>query len=379
MVKSRRDFLARGVELASTLPLAGLLVYNFLDSRSYYVVNSDKAVAIEKPAAIGFCSLGNEFAASLENLCRAYKDEYYVTTVEPSTCINADGEAEFCLETTSDWEEPNNVPDHSVVFGWRDQQKKFQEGCLYLSSKPIVDGSRMDQITVDKKHTSKWFQRLSSAGVFGTEIALLLGYEEIGAHFSYNGYRISLSEKVHNINTESQIRRRSFFKVSAALAGAGAAYALSQHNQRKAIEGKNELEAEIKTLLGQVNVSNSESFRRYFHTTPEKLITNTTNYANKSKEIIGNNIASSKVTAAFHNVVSAGEKYFKELERFFKTGVPNELATLTTYGHITRKLDGSSSQNKLNTSLGLVLEGLAVGGTMAAILIPAEYINSKKP
>ena len=48
MKQERRNFFARGIELASTIPLIGLLINNFMTKKKYYVVDSSQATYGEK-------------------------------------------------------------------------------------------------------------------------------------------------------------------------------------------------------------------------------------------------------------------------------------------------------------------------------------------
>ena len=54
-----------------------------------------------------------------------------------------------------------------------------------------------------------------------------------------------------------------------------------------------------------------------------------------------------------------------------------DLGFIASCGNVTKKLNEISTGQRIHASSGILLEGLAVGGTMAAILIPAEIISSR--
>lgn len=367
--ESRRNALARVMELASTLPLVGILWKNTIERRSYYEIDKSGAINVEKIEIPKFLDMTGSFLSSLENLCKEYYNEYHECHTVTSACPDGKGGVTTCTSTECNWIEPKNVPKHGVVYEWRDEQKELAEKINYLRTKPVINGESLKNIKVVKRQTGKVGQGILNVAMYGSEIALLLGYEEIAAHIQ--------DTSVEYMSTPSQITRRSFFKGIAALAGAGAAYKLGGKNKEKNEKGKDQLEKEVLTLPSMVKISNDGAFLRYFESKPEQIIKNIENYVQVSKETLGKNVRNGNVRNAFENVVLAGERAVAELKQYFKEGIPQDLGTLANFGHVTKIVDGLSAEKKSEAWEGMVLEGLALAGVMAAIIGPAEYINSK--
>lgn len=366
---NRRRFLARVVELASTLPLAGILVSNFLKSRDYYESNSSKAKLDEKSDVISpFCNMQNDFRNSLEQLYKEYKQAYYNSHIEPYPTIDPKGHVQIDMRTVWRWEEPRNVPDHRVISSWRDYQYSLFEKNNFLISSPLVDASKVRDIAIEKKQAGKIGQGVLNFGVYGAEIGLLLGYEELLAK--------ARDEKVSEMNSDKQITRRSFFKVGAALAGACAAWKVGKYNENKLERGKLKLEKEINEAWDLGDSSAESSFKNYFQIGYKDLINQVRDNAAVSKNTLAENIREERVRDSFQNVAEQAEHYVSKLEEFFSDGVPSDLGFIARCGSITKKLAQISSDEKIYASSGILLEGLAVGGIMAAVLLPAEIINN---
>ena len=67
------------------------------------------------------------------------------------------------------------------------------------------------------------------------------------------------------------------------------------------------------------------------------------------------------------------------LRTTFSEGVPEELGVQANNAIITENIVAVSNEQGSISSQGILKEGFAVGATLAAILVPAEIINSKLP
>lgn len=342
---------------------------NFLKSRDYYESNSSKAKLDEKSDVISpFCNMQNDFRNSLEQLYKGYKRAYYNSHIEPYPTIDPKGHVQIDMRTVWRWEEPRNVPDHRVISSWRDYQYSLFEKNNFLISSPLVDASKVRDIAIEKKQAGKIGQGVLNFGVYGAEIGLLLGYEELLAK--------ARDEKVSEMNSDKQITRRSFFKVGAALAGACAAWKVGKYNENKLERGKLKLEKEINEAWDLGDSSAESSFKNYFQIGYKDLINQVIDNAAVSKNTLAEDIREERVRDSFQNVAEQAEHYVSKLEEFFSDGVPSDLGFIARCGSITKKLAQISSDEKIYASSGILLEGLAVGGIMAAVLLPAEIINN---
>ena len=141
MDEGRRNFLARGLELASAVPLIYLLKENFDASRKYSQADISGALVEDKPnILVQFRDMQKDYDLLLENLVNEYRDEYYRSHTGVYTTTDSKGNIKFNTHTVWDWEEPNNVPDHSVVYSWRDNQDDFFNKIDLLVSQQLLFG-----------------------------------------------------------------------------------------------------------------------------------------------------------------------------------------------------------------------------------------------
>jgi len=214
----------------------------------------------------------------------------------------------------------------------------------------------------------KYYQKLGLDKVFGKHKkkgkninALLLGYEEL------TGLKKSSSE--------GQTNGRSLFKIGAAGLGEYIASKIYDYNKDKNELKKNEFNKKINEL--HVNLSKDGSFSRYFNDSPSMMMDEVNKVISTSQETLNNGIKSSKVQNRFQKVVEGGSDHIAELRSYFANGVPDNLADFARDGYVTQQLQSLSSSVKNRAYTGIVLEGLAVAGAMAALLVPAELISKK--
>ncbi|MFH1638402.1 MAG: twin-arginine translocation signal domain-containing protein [Candidatus Woesearchaeota archaeon] len=358
---SRREAISRIIGYGSAIPLIGLMINGILKDRDYYSVDPSKAAFIERyPIVDNFSSMQKGFKSSLSRLCDAYRDEYYKSHIEMTTSVDADGNLDTKSNIVWEWEEPGNVPKHRTIMPWKDFQDSIDKKASYLLSKPIIDGSKVKDLEVEKKSISKWGKSIATVAVCGGEIALILCYD-----------------KCLSFSTEKEVSRRGFIKFGAAAVAAGAAYGMSKFNTKRSEKGKDKLENEIKSIADLANVSDSEAFRRHFGISHGEIMSHVKDCVNTSKKTLNTKVEESSVRQAFEDVVYQGEAYSEKLQKMFKNGVPEDLAIFANYGHITQELESSSSSEGINAGLNIGLEGLVGAGAIAAVLVPAELLNAR--
>jgi len=377
----RRRLLAKGIEMAAAMPLIGVLANNFLKSRNYSQVDNSEALVYEKPDTLKqFYNLQHSFRNSLTRLYEEYDQAYYVSHLETRISTDSKGNMTTTMVTVWDWEEPRNVPNHRVISSWRDYQDQITNKTQFLVSNPLIDINKLDNLRVYDKEANKFGQAVLNIGIYGAGTGLLLGYEEILAslrHPGHFGRNMFLSDKVREMNTDKQISRRSFFKVGAAIAGVGVAYKVGKNNQEKLGQGREKLENEIEKSNSFGDVNPDTAFQSYFMATPNSLINKAENCVNTLKSTLLSRVKNKRVRGAFEGVVRQGEQYAQSLRQYFADGVPFELGFISKCAKTTNAIEDISSEQRTGAGCGILLEGLAAGGVMAAILVPAEIINNK--
>ncbi|MBS3085095.1 hypothetical protein J4225_00205 [Candidatus Pacearchaeota archaeon] len=382
---SRRTFTTKTIELVATLPLIGVVVDNFIKSRIYYEADISKATFVNNKESVKqFANIQEDFDKTLAQLISSYKKEYYKSHIQTYPSLDSQGNVTIKNRIVWDWEEPKSIPDHKVIYSWQNQQSDLASRAHFLISQPLVDKNKLEVITIDKKESNRTLQAVLSIVIYGAEIGLLLGYEEIIAtvkyYESYQHRCISLSEKVEEMNTADQINRRNFFKIFAAFTAAGVAEKIRGYNAKRLEEGKSKLETTLeneKAIVARNKTHKDKYFQRYFQTNPKELIKNVNEEVFVAKEALEKGVKDVNVRNSFQSFVTKAEDYAKNLEEFFSNGVPQELELISECEHITRTLNKVTSQQKNYATTSVLLESLAVGGTLAAVLIPAEIINSK--
>ena len=238
----------------------------------------------------------------------------------------------------------------------------------YLT-KPLIDKRSLEKVSVSEKNLGRISQGLANIFIYGGEIGLLLGYEELFACIN--------NRHVKETNSERQIKRRSFLKIIGALVGGGAAYLIGKHNSEVVEESRGDLERELENINSLANISPKEAFKRYFSEMPETVISRVGGYKMIIVNTLNKNVREDNVRETFRKLEEISRNYHNYLCDIFQQIIPEELAELTNFGYITQKLKDISGKKKMRAELGIFLEGTAVAGAMAAVLVPGECINKK--
>jgi len=377
--RSRRRFVSRGLELLSAVPLVWLLGKNFNNNRAYYAVNASRALMDERPEVVQeFAGIHEGFQGSLDRLASAYGDAYHNSELEYGTWLGMDGEMKSGMRSVTKWREPEDVPKNDVVSGWKGDQDKLAERAGHLVSGEIIEGAKFDRLSIDEERAGKLGQGALSVGIYGASVLALLGYEEAAAALSYSGReQLSWGDRVRAVNSPKQIRRRSFIKIGAALLGAGVAKKIGDYNGRKLREGEVALAGELDSAKTRLEESAEDSFKRYFEVGSGDLVGRVSESVQLARTTLEGGVEDEGVRAALQDVVKTGEVYAGGLRQYFDDGVPADLGRVSNYADITSTVTEASRVQAENAGSGAILEGLGVAGTMAALIIPAEIINSK--
>jgi len=107
----RRMFNARVLELASTIPLGIVLIWNFNNKRTYYDLDtSNTKVSGDLDVVKQFYSLQVPFQQSLESLSSVYRSAYHKSRQVPYTTTDSDGNVQTRSRTEYYWAEESGVP-----------------------------------------------------------------------------------------------------------------------------------------------------------------------------------------------------------------------------------------------------------------------------
>jgi len=336
----------RAIELASTIPLLVLAGENVLH-REGYVLDVKKATLGEGlPELNRFVSLSNDYDNSLNHLVSAYYKAYRHSRTVSRPCFDSEGDLDTCIDTEYYWDGDENIVPHETVFSWRKNQNQLTTAAKFLAERNLVDANQLDKISITREGLPVGMA-VGLVAVYGAEISGLLGYEEMAGFY----------------DSKEQISRRAFFKCAASLTGAATAYALRPSKE----ESRSQKEGELAQLKEIGNLGDDDSFTKYFGVSIGKLWGNIIDNAN-TLQTFHPKVEQTAVKRAYEEVLEKGSVFADLLER----GVPEELTVATRCGLMTKAID------RVNKDSSPWLEALAVGGVMAAVLIPSEIINQKK-
>lgn len=379
--QSRRSFLTKTVELASAVPLVGLIVKNFANRTSYHEIDGVGAQVLETfhPALDTIVTSNASIGKLLDNLGASYEAAYYKSHVRMVPYTYRVGKITMMgmrPETYHTWEEPANVPKHDVIDGWRDFHTNFSNRIGELSKEATIDLDKLGELTVARRRTGTGREGLASLAIYTPQIAALLFYEEAIARMKHwDEEHSSAQELVDKHDTQPQITRRSFFKVGAALAGATASLPIVLRNQQRIEKGKTRLEGEIQKMRDLRNVPENQIFSQYFGIGNAQLIGGYREQLEISEQTLRANVEDAGVRSAFNEFIEGGNRAVGSVDFLIGAKVPEEIGDLIKSTLIARSLrDKSLSEHRaVYTSLGLT--GLAVGGAIAATLAPLEVAN----
>jgi len=340
----RRRFL----ELASTAPLVYLAAENVLH-RDQFVLDTDRAILGEAlPGIDSFITSSQNYSSALDNLASAYYSAYEKTRIVVEPCLDSNGDPSTCTKTESYWDEDRGITSHNKIFSWRRYHNNLASKAASLTKRNLVDATQLDKVEITQEGLPTGLA-IGVSLTYAAEIAGLLGYEEATGLKDYD--------------SERQTSRRSLFKMAASGLGALVAYTLRDNEDESRLQKENKL-AEMRTI----QVLNDETvFERYFDIPIEHLSDAVTANIDNLRRTF-DNVRNSRVKAAYQKVTEAGSNFVKELDK----GVSEELGIATRCGLLTDKIDNE------NNDLSPLLETLAVGGIMAAVIIPVEIINQRK-
>ena len=181
------------------------------------------------------------------------------------------------------------------------------------------------------------------------------------------------------MDSERQINRRSFFKIGAALSGVITAGIIGGYNDNELKRGETKLKDEIKSSLNLSDISSEQVFKDYFKLSPIEVIDLVSEDIKIIENTLINGVSNINVRNCFESVNNIGRTHYQNLRNFLEGKVNSELAYVIKCAVATENLHNSSSSELLKANSGIILEALALGGTMAAVIIPLEIVNHKFP
>lgn len=380
---SRRGFLGLSttklIEIASVGPLVYLIANNFMESKQYDEIMFDDTINTNTPGEVrALNSITKDICNALDTLYNKHHDEFRESRQVVTYGTDDEGNLTTDWDTEYYWDEPSNIPDNYQISSWQNHYNGIHKKTNFLANHKLVDPNKVDSINIDKKESDKTVQGIISGVVYGTEIVLLLSYEEFIAKAQENSYYNrgkSMKQLVEETNSPAQIKRRSFFKVGAALTAGFVASKISNYNEERAVEGKKDLEKTVEEIreMKYKPVTSEETFSKYFGKTALELKREVANLKNVAHSSAIKSSQYRGVTYAYSNLERVCDNYLQSFDTIFASGIKRDFKDILTGATITEQIE--ENKTSINTNLGVFLETLAVGGTLAAILTPAEYIN----
>lgn len=359
----------RAVELAATLPLIYTVFHNMKKRKTYFEIDATKSQSKTRSNLVeDIRYLYSRFYTETQNLVARYQDAYYKSRLVPRTYFS-DGKIKTRLVTEYYWDEETGIPNHNTVENWKNETYPCFDKLNDLKSGTQIDLDKRKNITVVEKEANRTTQLTTNLGVYGTQIGILLGYEEIVAlmHKSENQ---TFKESMRELYSSRQMNRRSMFKGLAALAGAATAMNLDDYLDDRLQEKKSSLASTIQTLESIPQISPEESFKTYFGQTPQEVI-----YEIKKKTQASNISAENRfVNAAFLQLKNSGERLSEKLEKTL-IPVPEKFSEVIKSRLAAEKLENTSTEAE--PEINILKEGALSAGVMGILIGLFEWYNVK--
>lgn len=380
-LQTRRSFLTRALEFASTIPLAGLIVKNFDTRTSYYAIDSSGAQAIERATQDleALSTATYALSSQINTLQCAYKQAYHKAHTRMVHCMvgsRKNRHMSMRTETYYTWEEPSNIPNHAVIDQWHDFSSGFFQNITRARKNADIDLNELNKLVVEQRRTGKYREGLVSLAIYAPQIATLLFYEEAIAHARHGSERHNSAEElVDRHDTPQQITRRSLLKGIAAFAAAAVSVPVVRRNLELREQGKAKLENEVASLRGYIGKSEEEVFRTYFGFNTPQLYLQLQNQLALTQETLKTGVKEERVRTAFEDLVTEETRAKRRFSEILGDNVPKPLGDSIKSAVIRESLDKLSDSERNAVYTNIVLTGLAVAAATAGILIPAELVN----
>ena len=365
---NRRSFLEKVIKYGSAVPLLILAGDNLTHARGYTDVDTSgaKGDANNKPDCLfQLYTQQNRLNVKLEQLCQVYKEEYEKTETKQSVRMDSKGNLTPYTYVETVWREEDNVPDHELVYSWRDQQRVFTEKLDYLTSAPLIEEYGGINVKIENKKSNVLGQGILSLVFYGGGAALLLNYDKIADNV--------LSR--WDVEPEQKINRRKFLK----LGGAGLAALLTgkmvTKHKNSEIDRELEIRNQVSELLNDPEDLAEVEFTKYFEIMSNELEGRVNSYIQESLETISKGVENLNVQIKFNELIETGNNYKVFLNQFFENGVPEELGHTAHYGRITHGMDKLGGQGQVFKDI--FSEMFTNGAILGGIVGLGEIVNSQ--
>ena len=364
----RRLFVARAVEIAAITPLVALGINNAFGHRDYATIDSGsalRAVALE-PELQKMIADYQALGQALDSVHSAYSADYHKSRVVPYMSTDSKGHATIRFHTEYYWDEERNAPKHDVIESWQSTNQNIRTKLQELSSPELIDCYQVNNLIVKTNHAGSFSQIGGSIVIAGAEIAALLGYEEVA------GLRESTRESHGDIIESKDQLRRGFFKTCAALVGGAASLAVASKIDSRLSTGKERLEKAVSQAGLEVEATSDAAFNGHFTSSAGALISQIGSQRRLAENALANGITSTSVKSALKSFVFTAKEVEASFQKLFSDGVPESIANLCRSKILTKAVNDARSGESSLGELGILLEGLAVGGAMVATVVSLE-------
>jgi len=368
-----RDSIATGLEALAGLGVVAKGVANAITHHDYAVIDSSRAVSAENrfPELSSFEGRLEHVCHALSTLASCYELAYEKTRLVPKTWIDSEGDVHFTIERQKYWDEEQNVAKHEVIDQLEAQVGSYVDQIKQLKDPTLIDRAKVSELLVETRSTSGVFQAGSSAVLYGAALAGLMGYEEA------LGLRESYGDQARQDAESKEQYRRGFIKVIALGAGLVTAGGVGRKIDARLEHGRTNLERVIDTAKTQAELVSASAFRGYFQNSPEAMIGEIARIRHGFERSLQLGVGDRGVREAMKSVVKRCQTCEEEMKKMFADGVPQGLGDLCAGAIITKTISDARNTESFTGGAAVVVDGLAVGGAMAATVVALELVNQR--
>jgi hypothetical protein len=161
--------------------------------------------------------------------------------------------------------------------------------------------------------------------------------------------------------------------------GGAASLVVANKIDNRLSTGKERLEKAVSQAGLEVEATSVAAFNGHFNSSADALISEISSQRKLVESALANGITSAPVKSAFTSFIHTATEVEKSFRKLFSDGVPETIADLCRSIILTKAINDARSSESSLGELGILIEGLAVGGAMAATVISLETANKHLP
>lgn len=281
--------------------------------------------------------------------------------------VGAKGRVTLRPSTRWYWDEEASVPKHDQVDSWGTDLRSYSKRIDQLATGQFIDVDKLDSLKLVTKDAGAVLQGGLNLVIYGASILGVLRYEEI----------LRLDQNNCTASADGLFNRRSMFKVLAALGGVATAAVVAERIDDRLDLGTANISTQIKESRPFQSIAPDAAYRGYFGSDPSAISQAVALQRERMQQALNTGVENTGVRESMKVAIEHAGYFIEAHQRFFREGIPEALGKRCASAVITEKISSARGQEHMLSESGILLEGLGVGMTMLAVLVPLEALNER--